>query len=240
MSQSKSNRPVIIVTGASRGIGRLLCEGLLEKNGVVYGLARHKAEMTIPDPPKRSEFIPYTMDIAQPKEIEKFYAHLDEKQDTPSVLINNAGVGYFKHAEDLTLEEWQAMVATNLTGTFLMTQGAIHRMKRQRMGTIVNMISVAGRQPFRNGSGYAVTKFGLDGFTKVIREELRKFRIRVIGVYPGATNSTWWDEIPGSENLPREKMLPPETVANAILNALAQPAEVVMEEIVIRSIYGNY
>lgn len=240
MSKTSPYHPVSIVTGASRGIGSLLCEGLLKTGAVVYGLSRSGAGLDTLGQKGGGEYIPYPIDITQPSEIEQFYTQLDERQQTPAMLINNAGVGFFKHTEDLTLAEWRTMVETNLTGTFLMTQAAIRRMKPHLAGTIVNMISVAGRQPFRNGSGYAVTKFGLDGFTKVIREELRKFKIRVIGVYPGATNSTWWDQIPGSENLPRQKMLPPEMVANAILSAVAQPEDVVTEEIVIRSIHGNY
>ncbi len=232
--------PIAIVTGASRGIGHVLASNIAKTGHKVYALARDETALRELAGEFPAVITPYPLDIRDSQAVRAFYAHLDENNLQPHILINNAGTGIFKHMEDITDSEWQGLLDTNLNGMFYMTRGAVKRMKLLHSGTVVNMISVAGRQPFKNGSAYAAVKFGLDGFTRVIREELRKFRIRVIAVYPGATASTWWQNIPGSENLPFEKMLKPERVADLVIQAILQPDDTVVEELFIRNVSGNF
>jgi len=237
---SENRQEIILVTGASRGMGRQLCKQFVAHGKTVYGFARSASDLISLEKELGAAFIPFTGDVTKPEDVDSLFGIIDDAGQIPATLINNAGVGVFKHMEDLLLDDWQLMIDTNLTGTFLMTQAAVRRMKLQQAGTIVNIVSVAGKEVFRNGSGYTASKFGLDGFTKVIREELRKFRIRVIAVYPGVVDSTWWDAIRGSDSLPRHKMLKPDAVVAAIIHALEQPADTVIEELIIRNIAGKY
>jgi NADP-dependent 3-hydroxy acid dehydrogenase YdfG len=103
--------------------------------------------------------------------------------------------------------------------------------------SIVNILSVAAKTGFPNWSAYCMSKFALEGFSQCVREELREGKIRVINVYPAATDTNIWTQIEGK--WPRHKMISPEDVASAVAYALSRPAEVTLENISISSLAGN-
>lgn len=129
--------------------------------------------------------------------------------------------------EELSLETWKHVIDTNLTGTFLVTRAALPLM--QAGSTIVNNLSVAAVQPFEGMSAYNASKFGAMGFTQALREEVRKKGIRVLALLPGATDTEIWRQF--WPDAPREKMISPETVAQAVLYAVSAPANASIEEI---------
>ncbi|HET6936469.1 MAG TPA: SDR family NAD(P)-dependent oxidoreductase, partial [Candidatus Angelobacter sp.] len=131
--------------------------------------------------------------------------------------------------EQLPFDTWKRVLDTNLTGTFLATQAALPLMNAG--GTIVNNLSVAALQPFAGMSAYNASKFGAMGFTQALREEVRKRGIRVLALIPGATNTDIWNQF--WPEAPKEKMISPETVAQAVLHAVSAPPEASVEEIVI-------
>jgi NAD(P)-dependent dehydrogenase (short-subunit alcohol dehydrogenase family) len=102
---------------------------------------------------------------------------------------------------------------------------------------IVNLLSVAAKTVFPGWSAYCMSKFALDGFARALREELRARKIRVINLYPAATNTDLWDGVEG--DFPREKMMPPEEVAEAVAYGLSRPPSVLVEDISVGSIGGN-
>jgi len=129
----------------------------------------------------------------------------------------------------LPLESWEEAIATNLTGMFLVTQTALPLMKRG--SAIVNNLSIAARRVFPGSSGYNASKHGALGFTDTLREELRGQGIRVIALLPGATDTAIWNTL--WPEAPRKKMMPPDTVARAIIGSLTLPENATLEELTI-------
>ncbi len=139
-----------------------------------------------------------------------------------NILVNNAGITQpVVSVADTTPELWNDVIATNLTGMFLCTRAALPLM--QRGATIINNLSAAAVQVFPNYAAYSAAKRGAMGFTLSLREELIPRGIRVTALMPGATATDMWDQI--MPNAPREKMIPPESVADAVLYAVLLPRE---------------
>ena len=153
--------------------------------------------------------------------VRKSFAHLD-------ILINSAGIANtFRSVAELDPEEWNDVLATNLTGTFLVTRAALPLMSRG--GSIVNVLSMSSKRAFPNLAAYNASKFGALGFTNTLREELRSEGVRVIALLPGATDTAIWDTL--WPEAPRQKMIRPETVAQAMVAALKLPPESTVEEL---------
>jgi NAD(P)-dependent dehydrogenase (short-subunit alcohol dehydrogenase family) len=226
----------ILITGASRGIGRAIAVRLAgpDKLMLLHGRDRQALEATGRQADARGArtlLLPF--DLADPTQV---VALVREVASAPlNVLINNAGVSFTAPLTDQTLEEWQATLAVNVTAPFLLCRGLVPVMPEG--ATIVNIISSAGKVGFSTWSSYCMSKFALDGFGRAIREELRPKGIRVINVFPSATDTDIWKSVPGE--WPREKMMRPENVADAVASALEQPADVMVEEITIGSISGR-
>lgn len=171
-----------------------------------------------------------TCDVCDPAAVARAFEIIQQQYKTIDVLVNNAGTAHaLLPVEKLPLETWKQVVDTNLTGTFLVTQAALPLMMAG--GTIVNNLSIAAVQSFAGMSAYNAAKFGALGFTKALREEVRKQGIRVLALIPGATSTDIWQQF--WPEAPREKMMTPETVAEAVLHAVSAPPEASLEEIVI-------
>jgi NAD(P)-dependent dehydrogenase (short-subunit alcohol dehydrogenase family) len=137
--------------------------------------------------------------------------------------------------ENLTLDDWQRSLAVNITAPFLLVKHLLPCMERG--SAIVNISSTAAFKGYPDWSSYSVAKFGLEGFSQSIREELRPRGIRVLNVNPGATNTDIWKSAPG--DWPRDKMLDPAQVAEAVAFMLERPDNVATESIILRSIAGE-
>ena len=146
------------------------------------------------------------------------------------ILINNAGIAHPNLPIDrLPFPVWKDVLATNLDGTFLVTQASLAVMKRG--GVIVNNLSIAATRVFAGSAAYNASKHGTLGFTNTLREELRAKGIRVIGLMPGATNTDIWKTL--WPQAPRRKMLTAETVATAVVNAILLPPNATVETLEI-------
>jgi NAD(P)-dependent dehydrogenase (short-subunit alcohol dehydrogenase family) len=152
-----------------------------------------------------------------------------------NVLVNNAGIGVVKPFREITLEEWKQTIGVNVTAPFLLMQRFAGQMPPG--SSIVNILSVAAKTAFANWSAYCMSKFALEGFSQSVREELRERRIRVINIYPAATNTGIWDAVAG--DWPREKMISPGQVADAVAFAISQPSDVLVENVTLRKLTGN-
>ncbi len=152
------------------------------------------------------------------------------------IVVNNAGVAHANlPVADLPLPVWREVLETNLDGTFLVSQAALSLLKRG--GTIVNNLSIAANRVFAGSAAYNASKHGALGLTNTLREELRPMGIRVIGVLPGATDTDIWKTLwPAA---PRRKMMSPDTVAEAIVNAILLPADATIENLEIRPSVGT-
>jgi NAD(P)-dependent dehydrogenase (short-subunit alcohol dehydrogenase family) len=163
-------------------------------------------------------------------------ATIRKKFGSIDILINNAGVGHqSRSVGQLSPRDWNEVIATNLTGMFLVTHAALPLMKRGSV--IANNLSIAAKRVFPGSSAYNASKHGALGFTNTLREELRQQGIRVIALLPGATDTAIWDTLwPAA---PRKKMIAPETVAQALVNALKLPENTTIEEMDILPAVGT-
>ena len=226
----------ILVTGAGRGIGRAIACRLADHGRLLllHGRDRKALEETarLADAKGASTLI-VKSDLSTPAGIDAIVGAVgDQPLD---VLLNNAGVAYVAPFQNITLEQWQTTLAVNVTAPFLLVQKLLPCLTGG--SAIVNILSVAATSAFPNWSGYCMSKFALDGFTRAVREELRPRGIRVINIYPAATATDMWDGISGEWSA--EAMLPPNEVAEAVAYGLSRPASVLVESIHVGHISGN-
>ncbi len=224
---------VAVITGGSRGIGLALARTFAVAGYVVVITGRDAVRLEgAADELKRTgaTVLPVICDVTDPAAVEASFTQIRRHHSAIDVLVNNAGMAHeLQPVDKLPIEVWNQVIDTNLTGTFLVTQAALPLMNSG--GTIVNNLSVAALQPFEGMSAYNAAKFGALGFTKALREEVRKKGIRVLALIPGATNTDIWQQF--WPDAPRAKMMKPETVAEAVLHAVSAPTEASVEELII-------
>ena len=163
---------------------------------------------------------------------------VDQVKDTwgpIDILINNAGIGIFKKVLDISEDDWDAMMETNLKSAFLCSQAVLPDMLERQAGKIINIVSVAGKQAYGNGGGYCASKFGLRGFTDVLRLETREHGIQVTAIYPGATSTAIWD----GADVDFSIMITQDDVAQTILSVCQAGPSAHIEEVVLRPQGGD-
>jgi 3-oxoacyl-[acyl-carrier protein] reductase len=149
------------------------------------------------------------------------------------VLVNNAGVLIARPFEELTLEEWDATMSTNVRSLFLVTRAVLPAMRSRRQGSIVNVASLAGRNGFAGGTAYTASKHAVLGFSRSLMLEVRKDNVRVIAVCPGSVDTSMLRDQPMLRSEP-SRILRPEDVAASILHALTLPDRALVSELDIR------
>ncbi len=226
----------ILITGASRGIGRAIASMLSEVDNYLFLQGRDesalKQTLEIVNL-RRADGEIILADLSQSSDV---FALAGRFSDKPiDILINNAGMAVVKPIEDITLEEWHKTFAVNVTAPFLLTQQLFPKMDRG--SAIVNISSIAAKNGFPGWSSYCMSKFALEGFTQSLREEARDRGIRVINIYPAATATDIWNDIQG--DWPRKKMLSADEVADAVRYALSCPSDVLVDTISLGTIWGT-
>ena len=226
---------IALVTGASRGIGAAIASALARHGAQVIASARSLPSLTTAKP-EQGGIIAQACDVRDPGSIADLFRTVEQKFGRLDILVNNAGIAHpLANVEQLDPQSWHEVIATNLTGMFLVTQAALRLMTAG--ATIVNNLSVAAKGVFAGESAYCASKHGALGFTNTLREEVRAKGIRVIALLPGPTQTEIWDQF--WPEAPREKMMAPDTVARAVINALALPAGSTVEELVLSPTAGT-
>ena len=226
----------VLITGASRGIGRAITERLAAPD--VELLLHGRDTVALAEVCKRvtkrcGKVEKLIYDLATKSGVCKL---IDAVGDAPiDVLVNNAGVAVVKPFAEITEIEWDQALGVNVTAPFMLIQ---HFAPRMRPGSsIVNVLSVAAKTGYPGWSAYCMSKFALEGFSQCVRAELRDHKVRVINVYPAATDTDIWSAVKGE--WPREKMMSPDDVAAAVAFAISQPDEVLVENITLGSLTGK-
>lgn len=223
------------ITGAGRGIGRAVALRLAKEGATVALTARSEDELTAVGRAVTAEggrAIVAPADVTKPEDVQRAFDRIMAASDRLEILINNAGIGVFAPVAKLSLADFDRMWSVNVRGVFLCTRLAVPVMERQQSGAIVNISSLAGKNAFVNGAGYAATKWGLNGFTNCLRLEVRSSNVRVITVGPGSVATEFSSTPKDPAKLAR--ILQPDDVASAVVAAISLPEHAMMSEIDLR------
>jgi len=226
----------ILITGASRGIGRAIAQKLAAPETTLLLHGRDTVALAETCKAVQSTcagVIKLIHDLATEKGVAGLIAQVGG--DPLDVLINNAGIAVVKPFREITRDEWEQTIGVNVTAPFLLMQRFVGQMRPG--SSIVNILSIAAKTGFANWSAYCMSKFALEGLLQSIREELREHCIRVLNIYPAATNTEIWDNVAG--DWPRGKMISPDQVADAVAFALSRPKDVAVENIALSNSAGN-
>ncbi len=232
------NDKVAVVTGASRGIGRQIALAFAEAGAHVAVAARsrnplEKVAVQIEQTGRKA--LLFVGDISKEKEIRDFIQKTMALFGKIDILVNNAGVGYFAPAAELSTARWDEMFNLNVRGAFLMTREALPYLRKSGDAVVVNLVSLAGKNAFIGGSGYAASKHALLGFSRCLMLEERKNGIRVLAVCPGSVDTHFFDNSRSQDLAPSpEKMLKPQDIAQTILHMIQLPQRAMVSEIDIR------
>ena len=229
-----------VITGGSKGIGRAIVKKFASLSFDVATCARDQNDLNDLKHEIESNFTGIgchviSIDLEQ-KQGAKVFTEFVKSLDNPvNVLVNNVGIflpGQIHSEEDNVL---QKLLNINLLSAYYVTKGLIDDMVQRRQGHIFNIESVAGIQPYKSGSSYCITKYALHGMTKVLREEMKEFDVKVTAVIPGSTYTSTWEGV----DLPEERFMKAEDVADAVYSAYTLSSNSVVEEILIRPQLGD-
>lgn len=221
-----------LVTGASRGIGRAIALRLAGLGAAVAICGRDKSALAAShrDLEKASARVySQTADVTRTADVAELVAKTEGALGPISILVNNAGIGIFGPIQQRTEQEFDQILDTNLKSVFLVSRAVIPGMIRQNSGDIVNISSLAGRNAFPGGAIYCASKWGLQGLTACMAEDLREFGIRVSSVLPGSVATEF-----GARVKDPAKALAPEDVAHAVATLLTQSTRSFISEIQLR------
>lgn len=179
---------VILITGASSGIGYDTATRLARQGHKVYGAARRIDKM---QPLKKLGVTPIKMDVTDDASMIAGVNAVLEAEGRIDVLVNNAGYGYFGAIENVSMEEARKQLEVNVFGLARLTQLVIPHMRQQGSGRIVNLASIAGKLALYFGGWYHVSKFAVEGFSDALRMELKPFGIDVVIIEPGGIRTEW-------------------------------------------------
>jgi 3-oxoacyl-[acyl-carrier protein] reductase len=232
-----STTKVALVTGATAGIGRAVAFAL-GRAGYAIGVASRSADAVAETiaalTAEGIRAAGRATDVAEPPQVAALVAHLEAELGPVDTLINNAGVGILKPFSELSLEEWDTMFATNVRSMYVVTAAVLPGMRARKHGAIVNVASLAGRNAFVGGTGYAATKHAVLGFSKCLLLEVRGDGVRVVAICPGSVDTALRREGAGSLGGTAAKFLQPEDVADTILATLSLPERALVSELDIR------
>jgi 3-oxoacyl-[acyl-carrier protein] reductase len=225
---------VAVVTGAGRGIGAAIARSLanLGATAVLCGRTRPALDASakeITGAGRKAEVIP--CDVSSLESVEAAVKRIETSFGRVDILVNNAGIGGFGGPlHQLAPDAWDQILNTNLRGVYYAIRALAPMMIRARSGHIINISSLAGKNALPNGAAYAASKWGLNGLSYSVAEELRAHNIRVSVICPGSTNT----ELSPHAGKDPNKMLQPEDVAHAVEMLVTQAPQSFVSEILLR------
>jgi 3-oxoacyl-[acyl-carrier protein] reductase len=232
-------KPGIWITGASSGIGRAAAIEFAKTGARVFVSGRRAAELerinTELDSDKISVEV-YPCNVASQTNVDQTVKKIlvNNKIDC---LINNAGITSFKLAEENSINEINDIINTNLLGSIYAMKAVLPQMISNKSGTIINILSVVTKKTFTKSSIYSASKWGLLGYSNSLREEVRKYNIKVINVIPGATSTPIWSKEMRDQF--SDRMMNSEDIARVLVWAFLQKENLVTEELLLRPIEGD-
>jgi len=204
---------IAIVTGSSKGIGLAIVEQLLSLGVRVAGWSRSGNDL------EHDNYLFVQTDVSDSNSVDKAYLHTVAKFGNQiSILVNNAGLGHYGLMEDMPFDQWKQMFDINVHGIFFCSNAVIPKMKEMDKGHIVNISSIAGKNPVKGMVGYCGSKHAVTGISHSMYMELREFGIKVTCIYPGSVNTNFFDQIDMVDA--NDNMMRAEDVASSIVHCL--------------------
>jgi 3-oxoacyl-[acyl-carrier protein] reductase len=228
---------VILITGASKGIGKAAAEAFNANGDTVIATSRNINKGSELTSEIRKGYFTKVCDVTDENNIKELIENIRSEFGRIDILINNAGIAVFHEIINTSMDEFKAQLNTNLLGTFLTSKYVIQLMMERKSGQIYNIISVSALKPFANNGAYAASKSGALMLTKVLREEVKKYNIKVCAVIPGATKTEIWSQRALEKY--GDVMMNPEDIANTIVSLSKQSDRIVTEDIILRPMNGD-
>ena len=221
-----------VVTGGARGIGLAIAESLAIAGAGVAICARSQESIENAvrqlTTKSKSKVVAKVADVRSSTEVGSFFEYLDRELGQLDIVVNNAGIGVFKSAAELSVEEWQNTLDTNLSGVFYCCREALGRI-RNRGGYIINISSLAGKNAFAGGAAYNASKFGLNGLSEAIMLDHRDENVKVSYILPGSVATEFSSSSGG-----REWKIAAEDIADIVLMLLKTPARTLISRVEVR------
>ena len=208
-----------IVTGGTKGIGRGIAEALVREGVQMCISARHQDEIdeAVNALSQLGRAIGFVCDVRDYDQVKSLIAYAVKELGGLDILINNAGIGTFETVEETSPEEFRAVLETNLFGVFYCCHEAIPQMKKGGGGYIINISSLAGVNAHPRMAAYNASKFGLNGFSEGLMQEVRHDRIKVSYIMPGSVNTEFGGDSPSDE---KSWQLTPQDIARVVIDLL--------------------
>jgi 3-oxoacyl-[acyl-carrier protein] reductase len=225
-----------LVTGASKGIGFAIAEALLREGASVMICARNGGELDeaasrLKQQAHGKKVAAQAADVSDSEQVARLFAAVDRELGGLDTLINNAGLGVFRATAELSVEEWDRVIGTNLSGAFYCSREALERFQKSRGGAIINISSLAGKNPFAGGSAYNASKFGMTGFTEAMMLDHRSDNVRVSYIMPGSVDTAFGGERGGQQS---SWKIAPEDIAEIVLDILRMPERTLISRVEVR------
>ena len=225
---------VALVTGGTRGIGRAIAKMLLSEGASVAlcGRDQEHAERAAHELAAETGGIAAgtAANVGHPDDIAALFRFADGRFGGLDFLINNAGVGIFRPAGELSIEEWQRVIETNLNGVFYCSREALQRFEKRGAGYIVNISSLAGTNAFPTGAAYNASKFALTGFSEAMMQDVRGANVRVSYIMPGSVAT----EFGRNTTDGKDWKIWPEDIADIVRMLLTMPARTLISRVEVR------
>ncbi len=231
--------PLVLVTGASQGIGASVARAFSEFPGARIVLtARTRATLESVAETCRAlgaEAFVYPCDLTDDAATARMVAQVIEEAGVPDVVVNNAGLFVPASLAETDVATFRSQIDVNLTSAFVVTKGVLPAMTERESGHVFFMASVASIKGYAGGVAYCAAKHGLLGLARVVREETKAHGVRVTTLLPGAVRTPSWE----GTDLPDERFMSPDDIAATVVDAYRLSDRTVMEEIVLRPQLGD-
>jgi 3-oxoacyl-[acyl-carrier protein] reductase len=228
MSFTNQTQTTALVTGSTRGIGKETTLLLLKKglNVIISSRSQDSVDNVIEEilnkfPSKKEHILGLKCDVSKHSEVKTLVDVSVKRFGRIDVLVNNAGIVYFKSIMDTTEEEWDKIIDTNLKGVFLFTKEVLPYMIENKSGVIINVSSGAGKYGFPNLSAYCASKFGVIGLTESVAKEVTDYNVKIMAISPGGVDTKMIkDIVKVGYNASNRNLITPEEVANKIYDMI--------------------
>jgi 3-oxoacyl-[acyl-carrier protein] reductase len=241
MSQHNTDRflegKCAVITGGTRGIGYAIAEALLSAGASISLCGRSEESVTEAVTSLRlkvnggSKVVGIPADVSHSTEVLKFFKFTDDELGGVDIAVNNAGIGIFKKTSELTVEEWRQVIGLNLDGVFYVTKEALERFRQRGGGYLMQIGSLAGKNPFAGGAAYNASKFGLNGFSEAVMLDHRHDNVRVTSIMPGSVRTEFTK---GGSTTGESWKIAPEDIAEIVLSLLRLPERTLVSRVEVR------